>query len=149
MTHSNFKIEPFSDKDREKIITLWEKSVLATHHFLKQNDFEEIKKLVQSINFNDFEVYCLKAENVVAGFIGLAERKIEMLFLSPDYIGRGFGKKLTDFAITELHADKVDVNEQNESAVRFYQNFGFKVYERTTEDDQGKPYPLLRMKLEN
>ena len=149
MTHSNFKIEPFSDKDREKIITLWEKSVLATHHFLKQNDFEEIKKLVQSINFNDFEVYCLKAENVVAGFIGLAERKIEMLFLSPDYIGRGFGKKLTDFAITELHADKVDVNEQNESAVRFYQNFGFTVYERTEEDDQGKPYPLLRMKLEN
>ena len=147
MSTSIFKIEAYTNQDREKILNIWEKSVLATHDFLSHKDFEEIKTLVQTIDFNDFEVYCAKQETMVVGFIGLAERKIEMLFISPDFIGKGLGKKLTDFAISELNVDKVDVNEQNKKAVKFYENYGFKVYERTEKDDQGKPYPLLRMKL--
>ncbi|WP_149912877.1 GNAT family N-acetyltransferase [Sphingobacterium cavernae] len=148
MTNQSFKIEKYTDKDREQILNIWEKSVLATHDFLNQTDFEEIKQLVQTFNFNDFEVYCLKQNNQVSGFIGLAEKKIEMLFFSPEYIGKGLGRKLTDFAITELKADKVDVNEQNTNAVKFYKKIGFKTYERTEKDDQGREYPLLRMKLE-
>ncbi|RDV12574.1 GNAT family N-acetyltransferase [Pontibacter diazotrophicus] len=45
-------------------------------------------------------------------------------------------------------AMEVDVNEQNTKAVEFYQKLGFETYERTAQDDQGKDYPLLRMKLE-
>lgn len=148
MTNKSIKIEKYTDKDREQILNIWEKSVLATHDFLNPTDFEEIKQLVQTFNFNDFEVYCLKQNDKVAGFIGLAERKIEMLFFSPEYIGKGLGRKLTDFAFSELQADKVDVNEQNTNAVKFYEKLGFKTYERTDKDDQGKEYPLLRMKLE-
>ncbi|MEA5406062.1 GNAT family N-acetyltransferase [Arcicella sp. DC2W] len=147
-TNQNFKIEKYTENDREQILNVWEKSVLATHDFLSPTDFEEIKQLVHTFNFNDFEVYCLKQNEEVAGFIGLAERKIEMLFFSPEYIGKGLGRKLTDFAFSELKADKVDVNEQNTSAVKFYEKLGFKTYERTDKDDQGKEYPLLRMKLE-
>ncbi|UUW07276.1 GNAT family N-acetyltransferase [Flavobacterium plurextorum] len=148
MTNKSIKIEKYTDKDREQILNIWEKSVLATHDFLNLTDFEEIKQLVQTFNFNDFEVYCLKQNDKVAGFIGLAERKIEMLFFSPEYIGKGLGRKLIDFAFSELQADKVDVNEQNTNAVKFYKKLGFKTYERTDKDDQGKEYPLLRMKLE-
>lgn len=83
MTNQSFKIEKYTDKDREQILNVWEKSVSATHSFLNPIDFEEIKELVQIFNFNDFEVYCLKQNDEVAGFIGLAERKIEMLFFSP------------------------------------------------------------------
>lgn len=63
-------------------------------------------------------------------------------------MGQGLGKKLMNFAISELKAFKVDVNEQNKNAVRFYEGMGFKTYERTDLDDQGNPYPLLRMKLD-
>ena len=148
MTNQSFNINKYIDKDREQILNIWEKYVLATHDFLNTTDFEEIKQLVHTINFNDFDVYCLKQNDEVVGFIGLAERKIEMLFFSPEYIGKGLGKKLTDFAFSELKANKVDVNEQNTNAVKFYKKLGFKTYERTEKDDQGKEYPLLRMKLE-
>lgn len=148
MSNQNYKIEEYTDNDKEQILNVWEKSVLATHDFLKPADFEEIKALVQTIDFDHFDVYCLKQNNEVAGFIGVAEQKIEMLFFSPEYIGKGLGRKLTDFAFSELKADKVDVNEQNTNAVKFYKKLGFKTYERTDKDDQGKEYPLLRMKLE-
>ena len=71
-----------------------------------------------------------------------------MLFLSPEYIGKGLGRKLIDFAFSELKADKVDVNEQNTNAVKFYEKLGFITYERADKYDQGKEYPLLRMKLQ-
>jgi putative acetyltransferase len=48
----------------------------------------------------------------------------------------------------ELWADlAVDVNEQNEAATRFYEACGFVVTGRSELDEQGRPYPLLHMKL--
>ncbi|WP_051113343.1 GNAT family N-acetyltransferase [Lunatimonas lonarensis] len=95
-------ILPYSGNDRTAILDVWERSVLATHHFLTSDDFVEIKALVHFIDFNDFEVHCLKIlpSGELVGFIGVADRKIEMLFFSPEYIGRGLGRKLIDFALT-------------------------------------------------
>lgn len=147
MHEDNFTINAYNEQYRQEVLVIWEKSVLATHHFLSPADFEEIKELVANINFNDFQVFCSVYENTVIGFIGVAEKKVEMLFLDPEYFGNGVGKKLLSFAVDELEADKVDVNEQNTKAIKFYQKFGFEILERTDKDDQGRSYPLLRMKL--
>lgn len=146
-TQQPFEIVKYSDKYREQLLDVWEKSVLATHNFLSATDFQEIKEIVATIDFKAFDVYCLLDTNNVIGFLGTANQKVEMLFLSPEQIGKGLGKKLLNFAIHDLNADKVDVNEQNTKAVEFYSKFGFKTYERTDKDDQGKNYPLLRMGL--
>ncbi|WP_297093112.1 GNAT family N-acetyltransferase [uncultured Draconibacterium sp.] len=147
MQPDHFEIKPYTDLYRQQILTVWEKSVLATHHFLTSTDFEEIKELVSNINFHDFQVFCLTNENMVLGFIGVADKKIEMLFLDPEYFGQGLGRKLLEFAVKELHANKLDVNEQNVNALKFYHKFGFETFERTDKDEQGRNYPLLRMKL--
>ncbi len=143
------EIKAYCDDYRYQLLAVWEHSVLATHDFLKPSDFEEIKAMVATINFHDFEVFCLISGGMVLGFIGVADQKIEMLFLDPKYFGKGLGKKLLHFAVTALEANKLDVNEQNAKALGFYQKFGFDVFERTDKDDQGKDYPLLRMKLSN
>lgn len=83
----------------------------------------------------------------MAGFISVAEKQVEMLFLLPEYFGRGLGKKLMNYAITKLHIDKVDVNEQNNAAVSFYKRLGFTVYQRTEKDGMGMEYPILKMIL--
>lgn len=146
MEIEDFQIIPYTDSLRDQLIHVWERSVLATHSFLKITDFKSIKKLVKSMNFNEFDVFCLMQNQTLVGFIGIFNHKIEMLFLSPDYIRKKLGMKLLKFAINELKADKVDVNEQNLNAVSFYQKFGFTVFERSELDDQGNPYPILRMK---
>jgi hypothetical protein len=47
MSFEKFKIEKYSDKYRNQVLDVWEKSVLATHNFLKPSDFKEIKQLRQ------------------------------------------------------------------------------------------------------
>ena len=147
MQTDKFKIKAYDQKYKQQILSVWERSVLATHDFLTSRDFTEIKELVQTINFYHFQMYCLAEDDFVIGFIGVADKKIEMLFLDPKYFGQGLGKMLMNFAIRELAADKVDVNEQNIKAVNFYKNLGFEIVERTEKDDQGRNYPLLKMKL--
>lgn len=147
MENGPFEIRPYSESGKEQIVSIWEQSVLATHHFLTPSDFHHIKEIVKSIDFNSFAVFCLVHQNKVIGFIGVAEKKVEMLFLSPQYFGKGLGKKLMQYAIKELHANEVDVNEQNRDAFAFYQKMGFETYERLEKDSLGKDYPILRMRL--
>ena len=146
-----FEIQPYNDRFKEQLILVWENSVRATHHFLAAADIDYYKTIVSGIDFNSFPVFCLieTETDSVLGFMGIADYKIEMLFLAPESIGKGLGKTLINFAINELHVDKVDVNEQNQNAVNFYSKFGFVRYDRTDRDDEGKDYPILKMKLEN
>lgn len=49
--------------------------------------------------------------------------------------------------IDALGVRELTVNEQNPTAVAFYEARGFRTVERLETDDQGEPCPLLRMEL--
>lgn len=83
----------------------------------------------------------------VAGFVGVVDGKVEMLFIHPEWRGQGVGRRLLKHAVEALGATRVDVNEQNEQAVGFYQRMGFAVEGRSELDGLGKPFPLLHMRL--
>jgi putative acetyltransferase len=146
---NNFEIMLYNDNYKNQIISVWEKSVCATHDFLVPSDIEYYKKIISNFDFNNIRTYCLIFEMNLSGFIGINNKKIEMLFLSPDIIGQGFGKKLVKFAIEEFDVDLVDVNEQNIKALKFYKKMEFVAYERTEKDNTGKNYPILKMKRKN
>ncbi|HEU5164380.1 MAG TPA: GNAT family N-acetyltransferase [Chitinophagaceae bacterium] len=138
-------IKPYEEKYREQMISVWEKSVRATHLFVSSEEVDRLKELVKRVDFNSYSVYCLTSGSKVLGFLGVENDVIETLFLDPEYIGQKLGTKLMNFALDELNADKVNVNEQNTDAVNFYSKFGFVTYERIEKDSEG--YPLLKMKL--
>jgi len=141
-------IQPYNDQMRDDLIFVWERSVRATHTFLNKDDITYYKSIVDGIDFNKFQVYCALADGgELMGFIGVADEKIEMLFLHPSYIGQGIGGSLMDYALNNLGATQVDVNEGNRYAVEFYKRYGFEVYDRTEKDSEGKDYPILKMKL--
>jgi putative acetyltransferase len=142
------RIKPYEEKFRNQLVAVWEKSVRATHQFVKPDDVDYFKQIVERIDFNLFSVHCLVDEDKVIGFIGVADETIEMLFLDPDFIGHGLGKRLMLFALERLNASRVDVNEQNVNAVNFYTKFGFVTFARAEKDPEGKDYPILRMKLQ-
>ena len=52
---------------------------------------------------------------------------------------------LVDRAIGSYGATKVDVNEQNDQATRFYLHKGFRIISRDALDGQGNPFPILHL----
>lgn len=132
--------------DYLQLIKIWEESVRATHDFLPEKEIEELKPLILNNYFDAVVLKCGKnSKGEILGFIGVADYKIEMLFISPSAQGKGVGTALCHYAMEHLGATKVDVNEQNPQAKRFYQKIGFNVINRSELDGQGKPYPILHM----
>ena len=135
--------------DHLKLIEIWEASVRATHDFLSEEYLQEIKPLILEQYFDAVDLRCAKAsDGEILGFCGVHDGNIEMLFISPDARGKGIGSLLASHAIQVQGATKVDVNEQNDQALGFYQHIGFSVIGRSPLDGQGKPYPLLHMELQ-
>lgn len=146
----NVIIEIPAVSDFVELVSVWEASVRATHDFLKEEDILFYKPLILNEYLKAVNLYCVKDSNgAIAGFMGLGEDSIEMLFIHTSFRGNGIGKALLQFAINELKANKVDVNEQNDQALGFYLKMGFKVVNRSELDGMGKPYPILHMELNN
>ena len=140
------RIEPCSENDYHTLVEIWERSVRATHEFLTEKDIMEIKESLLSKYFKAVSLYMIFDEETIAGFIGLYDHNIEMLFVDSNCMGKGLGSKLLNYA-KSLGADSVDVNEQNPRALGFYQAYGFRVVGRDEYDSDGRPYPILHLKL--
>ena len=141
-------IEIVEKADHLKLLAIWEASVRATHDFLAEDDLQELKPLILEQYFDAVDLTCAKNSNgEILGFCGVHDGNIEMLFISPDVCGKGIGALLAAHAVKVQGATKVDVNEQNEQALGFYQRIGFRVTGRSPIVGQGKPYPLLHMAL--
>ena len=130
----------------EELTALWRQSVAQTHTFLTGKDIDEIENYVPQALKEVEHLVVAQNNGDYLGFMGIEKHRLEMLFLLPQYIGQGVGRKLIEFGIEMYQINEVTVNEQNPKAIGFYEHLGFKTYKRTETDEQGRPFPLLYMK---
>ena len=136
-----------TDKLIDALTKLWEASVRSTHHFLTEDDIQKLTLFVKT-GLSGIETLVVASENHnPIAFMGIEARKVEMLFVSPDYFGKGVGRQMAELAISQYEVQYVDVNEQNPKALAFYLHAGFEITARSEQDGQGWPYPLLHMSL--
>lgn len=146
---TNIRYIPPSERDGgllNRLTALWEASVRATHHFLREADIENLKPYVTEGLASIRHLYVATDANVPTAFIGIQDKKIEMLFVSPQHLRKGIGKRLVDMAVRTHGAVFVDVNEQNPEARAFYEKLGFVESGRTEMDEQGNPFPIIEMR---
>jgi len=132
-----------------QLLEVWEDAVKATHLFLSGEEIENIKKYVpQAISEVSHLVIIENEVHRPIAFMGIEDRKLEMLFIKNSERGKGLGKQLLNYSIENYNVNELAVNEQNPKAKGFYEYMGFKTYKRTELDEQGNSYPILYMKLE-
>ena len=105
------KIE-LQEKDYPKALAIWERSVIATHDFLKEKDRIALKKEIPTY-FSHVEAYLWFDGDDVIGFSGTNEANLEMLFLDPKYFKQGYGTEILQTLIQEHKVQfisKIDSN---------------------------------------
>ena len=133
----------------QRLVEVWEDSVKATHLFLSPREIAEIKRYVPAaLEGVAHLVVAERDDGMPVAFMGVQDRSLEMLFLSPEERGKGLGGQLLRYGIQRYSVESLTVNEQNPQARGFYEHMGFRVYQRTALDEQGMPYPILYMRLE-
>ena len=131
----------------ENLLDVWENSVKATHLFLSDDEINNIRQYVpQALKGVPVLVIAENENGNLVGFMGIADKMLEMLFILNECRGQGIGKQLLQYGIENYLINELAVNEQNPLAKGFYEHLGFEVYKRTETDEQGNPYPLWYMK---
>lgn len=145
-----FSIDRLAPEDGDRLVDVWEASARATHHFLTEADYAFLKPLVLPGLLGLQHLFGARdADGELVGFVGVEGDNMEALFVHPGWFGRGVGRFLARYAVDELGATRVDVNEQNEQAVAFYRHLGFRQYGRSELDGQGRPFPLLHLRMDD
>ena len=129
------------------LLSLWESSVRATHHFLSEKDIELLRPMVlEAVKNVPVLLLAMEQETPVA-FLGMDGECVDMLFVDARFRGQGTGGALLREAMNR-GARRLDVNEQNPQAVGFYLHKGFTVSGRSETDGLGLPFPILHMTRE-
>ena len=131
----------------DALTELWEGSVRATHDFLSEEDIVFYRHLVRTEALGAVALHvCYESGGHPVAFLGMEGDKIEMLFVAHDRLYRGLGRRMLEYAVA-LGARRVDVNEQNTSATRFYTRMGFRILSRDALDASDRPFPILHLAL--
>lgn len=132
----------------EKLMSLWEGSVWATHAFLSKEDIDELNPWVKESIKHIKTLYVMEdKQGNYKGFAGAENKKIEMLFMDAANRGGGYGKQLLRYVMEQEEIQYVDVNEQNPLAMGFYCHMGFQVFDKVETDGQGRKRPILKMQF--
>ncbi|WP_286030672.1 GNAT family N-acetyltransferase [Helicobacter pullorum] len=147
----SISIVPYEPSMLPAMLEIWEDSVRASHFFLKDNDIVEIKEEAKGAFAFLQNILVAKVGGEFAGFIGVSEKMIEMLFASPKFFNLGLGKRLILEACNAFFAKQdeilVDCNEQNERGLKFYQKLGFKQLGRSEKDSSGRDFAIIHFSI--
>jgi len=146
----NAQVRRARPDDRGPMLELWERSVRATHDFLEETDVATLRPLVAMELESDaleWWVLAMLEDDIPIGFLAFANDTIEALFLAPERLGQGGGRRLVAHAESLASGPlAVDVNEENRSALGFYEALGFSVVSRSPLDSEGRPFPILHLR---
>lgn len=141
------EVSSMNQKLEQQLIEVWESSVKATHTFLSESEIQAIKQYIpEALHHVPHLIVVESEQGEPAGFMGISDRNLEMLFIANEQRGKGLGKKLLAYGMENYFVNELGVNEQNPLAKGFYEHMGFEVYRRSELDEQGNPYPILYMK---
>ena len=143
-----FTLRPARPIDLDALLEIWVRSVRATHRFLSETDIQSLLPQVRDEVLPTMKAVVLcDGGDTPIGFMGVVDDAIDALFIDPEYLGQGGGSRLVEYARRHLKRPlRVDVNEQNDAAIAFYESQGFRVVARSATDEGGRPFPLLHMR---
>ena len=130
----------------ETLSHVWKRSVRATHDFLSPEDvqamFPQVERYVSDIGSL---AVAYDEDGRALGFAGAEDGKLEMLFVDDEARGHGVGRTLLAYAVDAWDVHRLDVNEQNPQARGFYEHEGWQAAWRSSHDDDGRAFPIVRM----
>lgn len=132
--------------DGGPLLAIWRSSVAATHGFVRPSDLAKIDREVQRFLPQSRVWLALDDTGSPIAFMGLGAGTIDSLFVSNDWQGCGVGRALVNHAKQDSSCLTVVVNAQNEEAVGFYRHLGFVIIGHSPTDEEGRPYPVFRMR---
>lgn len=100
------------------LVRIWRSAVDATHDFLSDSDRESIEARLPSDYFPAVALWVAERDGRPIAFSGVADNRLEMLFVAAEERGSGAGTALLAHAVREVGASTIDVTFCSRAYVR-------------------------------
>lgn len=141
-------IRKLETKDIDKIMNIWLNSTIDGHKFIDEKYWRYNYDTVKNVYIPMSEVFIYEDNNETKGFIGILNHEfIGALFVDKNSQGLGIGSKLIDYALNKYNKLNLAVYKDNENAVKFYINKGFKIINEQQNEDSGFIEYIMEYKL--
>lgn len=134
-----------AESDHPRLVEVWRAAVEATHDFLTSSEVDLYEQQLRVYLPQMPELWVAVEDGAIIGFLGYGDGVIEMLFVDPARHGQGVGRALVARVAGGAAPLRVDVNEENAGAQRFYAALGFIEVGRSALDGEGQPHPILHL----
>ncbi|MGF1492485.1 MAG: GNAT family N-acetyltransferase [Microcoleaceae cyanobacterium] len=142
-------IRPYLDQDWDAICQVHDRA--QPGEFEGTFDFPVVSPLAENTNLKRFFPQCHRFvacdQDRIVGFIAIYQNQISLLYIDPDYQGRGIGGRLLQLAINIIGSPVWTVTVAgNQKALRFYQRAGFEVMDQFGGQVQQQSCKFVRLR---
>ncbi|MDS1135329.1 GNAT family N-acetyltransferase [Nitratireductor indicus] len=139
-------IRAYERGDSKRILDIWLAASHVGHPFLGDEVLLRQRQIVEELYLDQAEIWVAEQAGQVVGFIGLLDTFIGGLFVDPQRHGGGHARTLVEHAFRLKPFLELEVYAANPVAPGFYRHLGFEEVERRSQDDDGRPFELIRMR---
>ena len=129
-------IRQLQNKDIDKIMGIWLESTIYAHKFISKEYWNENSNIVKDVYIPMSKTFIYEDNDDIRGFISIINNDfIGALFVEKNYQSQGIGKSLIDYAKNLYDNLSLAVYKENEKALEFYKNMGFKIISENINED--------------
>lgn len=129
-------IRQLQNKDIDKIMEIWLESTIDAHKFISKEYWNENYNIVKDMYIPMSKTFVYEDNDDIRGFISIINNDfIGALFVEKNYQSQGIGKSLIDYAKNLYDNLSLAVYKENEKALEFYKNMGFKIISENINED--------------
>ncbi|WFF42086.1 N-acetyltransferase [Salinicola endophyticus] len=139
MTPPIASIRAATPRDLPAMTQIWLEASCTAHDFVPASFWRNQRQAMQEVYLPAAENHVYVVAEAVVGFLSLCDSTLAALFVAPSQQGRGVGGALLAHAQTRRDALELQVYQQNEGAVRFYQTHGFIIVASGVDAHTGAP----------
>jgi GNAT superfamily N-acetyltransferase len=132
--------------DAAAVAEVWLRSFAAALPTVRRAHSEdEVRGWVRDVLLPGHDVWVADVEGRVVGLLAVSDGRLDQLYLSPDWRGRGLGDRFLALAKeTQPSGLQLWTFQVNQPAQRFYERHGFVAVERTDGSRNEEREPDVR-----
>ena len=131
--------------DLDEVAYIWLHTNKKAHDFIAETYWDEHFEMVEGM-LGDAEIYVFEEQGQIKGFVGLDGEYIAGIFVREKEQSLGIGKQLLDFVKSLKGQLKLNVNQKNERAIKFYTREQFEIQDEQTDEATGEAEYLMLWK---
>ncbi len=136
-------IRNIETKDIKTVVELWYQTSIVAHNFIPESYWEKNKDAMASIYLPNSETYVAIEDEIIVGFISMAENFLAAIFVDKKNQGKGIGKRLLNFIKKKREKIQLKAYKKNTKVVDFYTSQDFKIISENKEKETGEDEYLM------